>query len=212
MPISTYLQISKILDVVVKLNPASILDVGCGLGIYGALSRIYLEGDNLYDRANLTFNKKENYRVKIDCIEGFDKYITDLHRYVYNEIFISEVKESLQKFKERSYDLVMAIDILEHFEKDYGIEFIRQLRRIGKDVIIATPTDPAEQVVPENPLENHRSCWTKKELESFGFSILNENTYILGLFPSERANFPQPCQDTSKSQSKIGMIFKKFGI
>ncbi len=191
MPVSHPLQISRILALILKLNPRSILDVGCGLGIYGALSRIYLEGDNLYDRENLTWNKKENWEKRIDCIEGFDRYITDLHRFIYNEIFISEAMESLSSLRDRSYDLVMAVDILEHFEKEKGPAFIKELKRIGKNVIIATPSEPEEQIVPENPLENHRSCWSREELESFGFRIVKEIPSLIGLYTFQGAKSPE---------------------
>lgn len=182
MPISDYSQISPILFQVVKMNPKSILDIGCGLGIYGALCRAYLEGDNLYDRANLTWNKKENWKTKIDCIEGFQKYITDLHIFIYNEIFISDAKKIVDSFANKTYDLVLAIDIIEHFKKVDGISFIKTLQRIGKNVIIATPSQFVEQVVPENPLENHISFWKKEELQSLGFDILQDDSSLIGLY------------------------------
>ncbi len=198
MPISNYLQISPILDQIIKLQPRSILDVGCGLGIYGALSRIYLEGDNLYDRTNLTWNKKENWAVRIDGVEGFDKYITDLHRFIYNEIFVSNVKTILCSFKDRSYDLVLAVDILEHLTKEDGAPFIKELLRIGKNIIVATPAEFVEQAVPENPLENHLSFWNKEELEAFGFSILEERHALIGIL-----NAPPDVQTPKTPGSKI---------
>ncbi len=182
MPVSDYLQISQILDEIVRLKPRSILDVGCGIGIYGALCRVYLEGDNLYDRENLTFNKKENWKIKIDCIEGFEKYITDLHRAVYNEIFIDDARKVLNNLNNKAYELVLAIDILEHFQKEDGIAFIKELKRVGKNVIIATPAAPQKQIVPENPLEDHRSCWGREELQSFGFNIVKETPSLIGLY------------------------------
>lgn len=186
MPVSTYLQISPILDQTVKLHPKTILDVGCGLGIYGALSRVYLEGDNIYDRENLAWNKKENWKIKIDCIEGFDRYITDLHRFVYNEIFISDAKKILHDFKDRSYDLVLAVDILEHLRKEEGALFIKELARIGKNVIVATPAEFIKQVVPENPLEDHLSFWNKEELQAFGFTVIENRHALIGIFNTPR--------------------------
>lgn len=182
MPISDYSQISPILSQIVALNPKSILDVGCGLGIYGALCRVYLEGENLYDRANVTWNKKENWKTRIDCIEGFQKYITDLHKLVYNEIFISDAIKTVESFSDNAYDLVLAIDIIEHFKKEEGISFIKTLQRIGKNVIIATPSRFVDQVVIENPLEDHLSFWQKEELQSLKFDILKDDTSLIGLY------------------------------
>ncbi len=194
MPVSSYLQITPILDEIIRLNPKTIMDVGCGLGIYGALCRVYLEGDNLYDRENLTWNKKENWKVKIDCIEGFDKYITDLHRHVYNNIYIGDAQEVIKDIK-NAYDLVLAIDIIEHFDKISGRILLRELKRIGRSVIIATPIKPEEQIIPENPLENHRSCWSKEELLSLGFNIVKEHLSLIGLYQCSAKHTTSPRTD-----------------
>lgn len=181
MPISNYLQISPILDHLIQIKPASIIDVGCGLGIYGSLARIYLEGDNLYDRTHLTWNKKENWAVRIDAIEGFEKYITDLHRLIYNDITIGNASDILQNVRDRSYDLVLAIDILEHFSKEDGAAFIRELKRAGQNVIVATPSIFVNQQVPENPLENHLSLWNREELCAFGFDVIEVPHALIGI-------------------------------
>ena len=43
MPSSHHNQVSKILDIIINLNPQSVLDVGVGFGKYGFLCREYLE-------------------------------------------------------------------------------------------------------------------------------------------------------------------------
>lgn len=189
MPISNYLQISPILDQLVKMKPASIIDIGCGLGIYGSLARIYLEGDNLYDRTNLTWNRKENWTVRIDAVEGFEKYITDLHRFIYNDIIIGSATDILPKLHDKAYDLVIAIDILEHFSKKGGTDFIRELVRIGKSVIIATPSIFENQQVPENPFENHLSVWNREDLLAFGFEIIEVSHGLIGIMRNESTEY-----------------------
>lgn len=184
MPVSTHTQISPILDQVLQEAPKTVLDVGCGLGVYGGLCRIYLEGDNLYDKKNRTWNRKENWATKIDCIEGFEKYITDFHRVVYNNIFIGNASAVLTNLPDKGYDLVLALDIVEHLEKLEGVQFIKELQRVGKTVILATPSQFVEQTVPENPFENHRSVWDKDELVSLGFIIFHESQSLIGIWRS----------------------------
>ncbi|HII30270.1 TPA: glycosyltransferase family 1 protein, partial [Candidatus Woesearchaeota archaeon] len=83
MPSSSHYQISKIMNLVVKLNPSSILDVGVGFGKYGVLCREYLElgdGREEYDK----------FLRRIDGIEAFKNYITPLHRFIYDHIYIGD--------------------------------------------------------------------------------------------------------------------------
>lgn len=190
MPISNYLQISPILDQLLQIKPASILDVGCGLGIYGSLARIYLEGDNLYDRKNLSWNKKENWTTRIDAIEGFEKYITDLHRFIYNDITTGNAKDVLQNIHDKAYDLVIAIDILEHFSKEEGTAFIRELARIGGNVIVATPSVFIKQQIPENPLEDHLSVWNREELSALGFDVIEVPYAFIGFLKKRASGDP----------------------
>lgn len=206
MPVSSYLQISTILDQIVKQQPGSILDVGCGLGIYGALARIYLEGDNLYDRSGLSWNRKENWTVKIDAVEGFDKYITPFQIAVYNEIFIKNVVTGMSHFRDKAYDLVLAIDILEHLDKQDGNLFIRELLRIGKSVILATPAEFISQVVPENPLEDHLSLWTREELLTHGFTIVDETPSLIGLFSVPAEQHDQ--SSTAGSSAVVSRLYR----
>ncbi len=70
--------------------------------------------------------------------------------------------------KSSSYDLALFLDVIEHFEKEEGFSVLKELRRISKKVLITTPKDFYEQVVEENPLENHRSYWTADDFVSFG--------------------------------------------
>ncbi len=206
MPVSSHLQISQILDQILKRQPGSILDVGCGLGIYGALARIYLEGDNLYDRSSLSWNKKENWTVKIDAVEGFDKYITPFQIAVYNEIFVKNVLTGMRHFGDKVYDLVLAIDILEHLDKQNGTLFIRELQRIGKSVILATPAEFISQVVPENPLEDHLSLWTRDELNALEFTVTDDAHSLIGLYTT--CTEQQDRSSTAGSSAVVSRLYR----
>lgn len=173
MPFSQSSQISTIIQYIEQLNPESLLDVGAGMGQYGFLARINLENINLFE-VNGSQGKqrsKEQWRVHIDAIEGCDGYLTPVHEYCYNNIMIGNALEILPTLPDDSYELVLAIDILEHFTKTDGLEFLTQLKRIAnKAVLISTP-----QEVEANPYENHRSFWEKNELIEHGFSQILDN-------------------------------------
>jgi hypothetical protein len=178
MPFSQSSQISTIVQYIEQLNPTSLLDVGIGMGQYGFLARINLENINLFEVHGSAGKQrsKEKWSVRIDGIEACDVYLTPVHEYCYNNLMIDNALEILPTLADNSYELVLAIDILEHFTKTDGLEFLTQLKRIAnKAVLISTPKEFIPQEVEANPYENHRSFWKKNELIENGFSQILEN-------------------------------------
>ena len=96
---SNAMQISFVLEVIRQLNPGSVLDIGCGSGKYGVLTREYLPD------------------ARIDGIEGFTAYITDIHRVVYDNVYEVNAMEFVPKL-DHGYDLAMMIDMFEHLERE----------------------------------------------------------------------------------------------
>ena len=161
MPSSQHYHISKIMDVIIHLNPMSILDIGTGFGKYGVLCREYLE---LWDgRHNYS-----QFLRRIDGVEVFGDYITPLHKFVYNNIYINDIMEVLDKIEFR-YNLVLLIDVLEHFEKHQGETLLRKILHTSDGVLISTPKEPSSQKDAfGNIHETHRSRWTKDDLNKLG--------------------------------------------
>jgi len=159
MPSSQHYHISKILDIIIHINPMSVLDIGTGFGKYGVLCREYLE---LWDGRN----NYSQFLRRIDGVEAFGDYITPLHKFVYNNIYINDVMEVLDKIESR-YDLVLLIDILEHFEKHQGETLLHRILSKNDGVLISTPKKPNSQKDAfGNVYETHRSQWTKDDLSS----------------------------------------------
>ena len=174
MPTSQYFQISKIIDLIIKINPKSIFDVGVGFGKYGVLCREYLE---LWDGKG----KYNDFCVIIDGIEAFKDYITPLHKFIYNNIYLNDVFE-LIKEKDLSYDLVLLIDVLEHFEKEKGKLLIKKLLKTNQGILISIPKVVSKQEnCFGNKYETHRSRWSKKELKHLGNALflLDPTSYIV---------------------------------
>ena len=180
MPFSQSSQISTIVQYIEQVNPISLLDVGVGMGQYGFLARINLENINLFE-VNGSEGKqrsKEEWNLRLDGIEACDVYLTPVHEYCYNNLIIGNALEILPTLADNSYELVLAIDILEHFTKTDGLEFLTQIKRIAnKAVLISTPKEFIPQEVEANPYENHRSFWEKEELIKNGFPIILENDF-----------------------------------
>lgn len=73
----------------------------------------------------------------------------------------------------RSYDAVVLLDLIEHFEKPAGLEFLASLERIAvRKVLVFTPNGFLPQPPYEdNPWQLHRSGWTVPEFHSLGYRV-----------------------------------------
>jgi SAM-dependent methyltransferase len=133
----------------------SILDVACGL----------------------SFKSKfidAKIRVGVDIHEPYFEHIEA-------DVPFAVVKYDVRKLSDifipNSFDLVIALDIIEHLEKDEAISMIKQCEKIArKAVVLETP----EGYVPQNmdilghggdEWQTHRCGWEVKELEDLGYSV-----------------------------------------
>ena len=73
----------------------------------------------------------------------------------------------------KSYDAVVLLDLIEHFEKAEGIEFLARLEGIARrKVLLFTPNGFLTQPPYEdNPWQLHRSGWTAPELRGLGYRV-----------------------------------------
>ena len=169
MPTSQHYQIPKLLDVIIAVNPASLLDIGVGFGKYGFLAREYLE---LWDGRE----DYKNFTRRIDGIEVYKKYLTPVHDYIYDHIYIGNALEVVPKLKDR-YDLIMIIDVLEHFEKEDGKALLKQLLRKGRGVLVSVPKDIGDQgEVFGNVHETHHAEWDKSDFAAIAPSYFIQDT------------------------------------
>lgn len=177
MPFSESSLLSPVMNMVERIRPQSVLDVGIGFGQYGVLCRNNLEHLNLFEWNDHMARKRERseWLVRIDGIEAFPDYVTPVQEYVYNEIYKGDALEILPGL-DFQYEMILAIEILEHFDKDDGLRFLKLLDdKCSGSIIVTTPKEFIPQDYPANPYENHRSLWTREELESCGFSEFHED-------------------------------------
>jgi hypothetical protein len=151
-------------NVVLQLRPRSILDVGVGFGKWGHLFREYT--DIVASESEHARYLRGNWQVRIDGIEGYPEYLTEMHRYLYDSIHIGEMTQVLPRLGR--YDLIFMGDVIEHLDKSQGRAFIQEaLNHADMAVVLATPKfDCPQDEICGNHLEVHRSLWTAGEFRS----------------------------------------------
>lgn len=183
------------MDIIIALNPSSVLDIGAGFGKYGVLCREYLD---LWDG-----RQKYEFARRIDAVEVFREYITPLHRFVYSNIYNENILTLVNKL-DFSYDLVLLIDVLEHFKKEEGVMIVKKLLSKNNGILISTPRNPSPQKDAfGNVYETHRSKWAKQDLTKIGHCyFLSDNISIITHITKE--------QNSSHSLDKKIKIMKNL--
>ncbi len=173
MPTSHTYQINEIMELVILTEPEKVLDIGIGFGKYGFL---------IYERLNLWYTDNlKNKRVAIDGIEAFSDYISAIQKNIYDTIYIDEALNAFKNIS-KTYDLILLIDILEHFTREEGEELIRQCLLNGRNLIVSTPKNIGIQKAAfGNIYETHRTQWEKEDFHKFGnyFCVQNHLSYIV---------------------------------
>lgn len=133
----------------------SILDVACGLSLKSKFIPAQI-------------------RVGVDIYEEYFKHIESAVPYV---VIKHDVRKLTDIFLPKSFDLVIACDIIEHLEKAEALEMIKQCEQIARvAVILETPNG----YIPQNldilgygghEWQTHKCGWDVKELEDLGYTV-----------------------------------------
>lgn len=131
----------------------SILDVGCGSNspLRSVRKKFYSEGYDIHKPSVAESEKKKIHdKYKIGRIEEIEKY-----------------------YKDKSFDAVIAIDVIEHLYKKDGLELLKKMEKIAKKkIIIMTPNGFVYQDYGgENSFQQHKSGWAKGDFEKRGHSV-----------------------------------------
>jgi len=161
MPVSHYKHIQHVMAAVESVeNVKSVLDVGIGFGKYGVILR---------ERFDIRFNRydKKLWKTKIDGIDIYKPYITPMHKYIYNNLFIGDVRTIVGKLS--NYDVIIFLDCIEHMNKNKGSSVLKRLvKKTNKLLLVSFPTTFNKNTNASwpNKRELHRCLWTKKDLET----------------------------------------------
>jgi len=171
MPISYPDALTTIGWKIIRTKPKRIVDIGCGCGLYGLLSRQYTD----IDQRRL---HKEEWTVRIDAIEVFPVYVNQVHSQVYNTVLVGDALDVLPSVE--PYDLAICADVLEHFSFEDGTRLLELIREKANSGILSTPAKWIPQKgVFGNDHETHRHLWTEGQLAQWGTVSKVGGTLIL---------------------------------
>ena len=168
MPSSNPETITAVIGLIWKLAPKRVLDIGAGYGKFGVLFREYLEMRHTQSgEPRRKGHTIWTYRVAhIDAVEGFEDYVGDLHRSVYDSVYVEDILNFIKK--EWEYDFIFMGDLLEHIEKRVAVNELLPvlLKRAKMGVLVSVPVHVGTQA-PEfgNEFELHRSRWNSRDFQ-----------------------------------------------
>lgn len=166
MPTSRPLHLGELYTKIIEKNYSTFLDVGCGFGKNGFLIREYQEvWKNKYTR--------EHWTSKVDAIEIFEKYLTPVHSYIYDNVHVGNCLDILPGLPK--YDLIICTAMIEHLEKEDAKAIMEMMIEKSSNYYFTIPkvvgNSPgwSAKGVGFNKFEAHISGeWTMEELSHFG--------------------------------------------
>ncbi len=194
MPSSRPELIPVVINIVMQLQPKSILEIGTGFGKYGFLFREYLD---IWSAAtDPTRLDPHNWQVRIDGIEYFPHYIGELQRQVYDRLIVGDAMDEIDRLP--SYDLIFLGDVIEHFPKDDGQRMLEKCQaHADKMILVTTPNYFNPQGAEYgNDRETHHCLWTKQDFDRYPGAqcFLIADRYNLAIIPAIKTlvEVPEP--------------------
>ncbi|MCC6944125.1 MAG: glycosyltransferase [Thermomicrobiales bacterium] len=159
-----------VLELIRRIGPETVLDVGPGQGTYGKLIR------------------GAGIRCTIDAIEIWAPYVRQYRLdAIYDNISICDVR----LWGDFDYDLVILGDVLEHLDLDDAVEVWNRISGRARNAIVSLPiVNYPQGEVLGNPFEAHKKPdWTAAEVLSTLDGIVDHREFrVTGTFFASFAN------------------------
>lgn len=143
------------LEKIIFPNCRTLLDIGCG-------------ENSIVGR----FKKRSIRKIGLDIFPGaVEKSKT---RNIHNEYICEDAVEIGNLFPEKSIDCVMALDLVEHLEKEEALALLNRMENIAKiAVIVQTPNGFFPQGEHSgNAYQWHKCGFSPEELKEMGYGVL----------------------------------------
>lgn len=140
----------------IPLDIKTVLDIGCGKGTAGTLLRNF---------------RSPEYVVGLDV---FQPYLSHCEQFGnYDELCMHDLSQHLSlPFEDKTFDLVLCLEVVEHLDKTNALCLLDQLKRIGEHILVTTPSRFFNQPkYDKNPFQNHRCVVTKQDFQARGFKV-----------------------------------------
>ncbi len=112
---------------------------------------------------------------------GVDKFGPYLGESKKRKIHNKYIEEDVAKigFPDKSFDAIIAIDLLEHLTKEEGYRLIKNMEKWArKKIVVFTPNGYVKQAEYDgNRFQQHKCGWIIKELEDLGFKTYGINGF-----------------------------------
>ncbi len=141
-------------------HKVTVLDLACGDG-------------------SATMNLGLPANFEIDGVDIFQPYLDIARR---RKIYRKLTKGNVAKYNPgRKYDIVMALHVLEHFDKEDGMKFLKKIEKFArKKVVIAAPIGEFPQSeYDDNPYQVHKSSWMPEEIGRMGYNVSAQGLRLL---------------------------------
>ena len=133
----------------------SLLDVGSGRGLIGALCRIY---------------RRLTRSVAVDVYTPYLQFCRGQR--TYDHTVRADFGQSGLPFRSKSFDIATCIEVIEHLDRESGRRLLDELERVASSVILTTPARFfAQDSFDENPWQKHKSVWSVRDFELRGYLV-----------------------------------------
>jgi hypothetical protein len=161
MGTSNWQNIPFCIEVLMKIEPRRVVDVGMGFGRWGMIVREFCD---------VWFNRvlKNEWSVNIEGIEAFPANIDEYHKAFYNKIHIGDAKDILPTLG-TEWDVIIFGDVLEHFNQEVAEELLSWSLNHSNYVLVNIPLGESwpQDDKYGNIYERHLSSWEASDFQRF---------------------------------------------